>query len=420
MSSASVLLLTAASSASSSHSRRSSVSASVTIPGSPGLGVATRNRGSLPGPKSRGLGGIGGGLGEVEGLVVALGAIGEHKGMPDAELSVRAVTSSPYAPPARAPAVVLVPLEEHDSLTTPSAICFVSPMGSSWSRPDPASAPAAPRRARPVSSIELSGTASATAVERVVAHVKRVISELAGTNIPVIGACPAVQLYCVAHVHLAYTPSTTPLPPQIAYTLKSAGCVGVLSPPFTPDSVRAELTKVSPWSKSRSAPQALTKPLEPISDPLVVPPTPVRPSPAKPSLSLASLPAASTSYQTQPLSASSHMSTLPSLAPLVPPPPHLAARASYSCPHIYAPALPPCARRRSVDVGGLALALSGVAGHGSGWGGWAGAEDELALGVPSKGKAKPNISAPKRNYGDLGGHGEAMYVQFLSALGVDF
>lgn len=116
------------------------------------------------------------------------------------------------------------------------------------------------------------------------------------------------------------------------------------------------------------------------------------------------------------------MSALPSLAPLVPPPPHLAARASYSCPHIYAPALPPCARRRSVDVGGLALALSGVAGQGSGWGGWAAAEDELALGVPSKGKgkAKANISAPKRTYGDLGGNGEAMCVSFLLTLGVDF
>lgn len=69
-----------------------------------------------------------------------------------------------------------------------------------------------------------------------------------------------------------------------------------------------------------------------------------------------------------------------------------------------------------MDVGGLALALSGVAGHGGGWGGWAGAEDELALGVPSKGKAKPNVSAPKRNYGDLGGHGEAMYAELLSQM----
>jgi hypothetical protein len=119
---------------------------------------------------------------------------------------------------------------------------------------------------------------------------------------------------------------------------------------------------------------------------------------SKPSLSLASLPAASTSYQPPSETSASYMNSLPSLAPLVPPPPHLAARASYSCPHIYAPALPPCARRRSVDVGGLALALSGVVGHGGGWGGWAGAEEELLLGVPSakaKGKAKADSPTSK-------------------------
>jgi hypothetical protein len=414
MATSSVLLLTI-SNVSPAHSRRSSLSASVSLPGSPaaGAGPMSRNRGSLPGQRGWGLG-PGANLGGVESLLVALSGIGD-KGVPDVEVSVRTVTSSIVDPPARPPAVVLAPLEAHDTLTTPSAICFVPPMGSTWSSPDPAPASAAPRRPRPVSSIELSGTASGAAVERVVAHVKRVLSELAGTGIPVIGVCPRLLSISDAHVLVAYTPSTAPLPPQIAEAVKAAGCVDILSAPFTPESVRTALTKVRPWSMSRPTPQALAKPLGPISTPTVVPPTPVRSSLVKPSLSLASLPAASTSYQSQPHSASSHMSSLPSLAPLVPPPPHLAARASYSCPHIYAPALPPCARRRSVDVGGLALALSGVAGHGGGWGGWAGAEEELTLGVPSvkgKGKAKANTPPLKRSYGDLGGHGEAMYVHF--------
>ncbi|KAG8748476.1 3',5'-cyclic-nucleotide phosphodiesterase [Ceratobasidium sp. 414] len=398
MASRSVLLLTV-NNLSPAHSRRSSVSASVSLPGSPSVGVepTTRSRGSLPGQRGRGPGGIGGNLGGAEGLLVALSGIGD-KGVPDVGVSVRNVVSSSIVePPARPPTVVFVPLEAHDTLYTPSAICFVSPMGSTWSSPSPASPPSAPRRARPVSSIELSGTASTSAVERVVAHVKRAMNELAGTGIPVI----------------AYTPSQAKLPPQIVDAVKAAGCAEIISAPFTTDSVREVLTKVGPWSVS-SAPQALAKPFEPISIPKIVPPTP----PSKPSLTLASLPPASTSYQTQPTSASSHMSTLPSLAPLVPPPPHLAARASYSCPRIYAPALPPCSRRRSVDVGGLALALSGVAGHGGGWGGWAGAEEELTLGVPSadgKNRSKASTPTSKRRY-DVGGEGEAMYAELLSQM----
>jgi hypothetical protein len=181
--------------------------------------------------------------------------------------------------------------------------------------------------------------------------------------------------------------------------------VDILCPPFTPDSVRKALTKVPPWSESLSDSQVL----EPVSAPKIIVPITIRDPPAKPSLTLASLPSASTSYQTQPTSASSHMSTLPSLAPLIPPPPHLAARASYSCPHVYAPALPLCARRRSVDVGGLALAMSGTAGQGGGWGGWAGAEEELALGVPSrKSKVKADTPAPKRR--NNAGDDEVMYV----------
>ncbi|KAG9096117.1 hypothetical protein FS749_009107 [Ceratobasidium sp. UAMH 11750] len=394
----SVLLLTV-SNLPPAHSRRSSVSASVSLPGSPSVGVGPtiRSRGSLRGQRGRGLGGIGGNLGGAEGLVVALSGIGD-KGVPNVELSVRNVASwSIVEPPARPPTVVFAPLEAHDTLYTPSAICFVPPMGSTWSSPSPAPPSVPPRRPRPVSSIELSGTASASAVERVVAHVKRVMNELAGTGIPVI----------------AYTPSQAKLPPQIVDAVKAAGCAEIISAPFTTESVREVLTKVGPWSES-SAHQALAKPLEPISIPKLVPPTP----PSKPSLTLSSLPSASTSYQTQPTSASSHMSTLPSLAPLVPPPPHLAARASYSCPHIYAPALPPCARRRSVDVGGLALALSGVTGHGGGWGGWAGAEEELTLGVTSantKGKGGAGIPVPKRQY-DVGGEGEEMYAELLSQM----
>ncbi|KAJ1311820.1 hypothetical protein OPQ81_010281 [Rhizoctonia solani] len=287
----------------------------------------------------------------------------------------------------RPPALVLVPLEAHDTLTTPSAICFVPPMGSAWSAPDPK--PTAPRRPRPVSSIELSGNAGAVAVERVVAHVKRVVHELRGTGIPVV----------------AYTPSTAELPPQIRNAVESVGCTEILKPPFTPDSVREALTKVRPWPNARSTPpQDLTKPFESISTRI--------PRSTKPSLSLASLPTASTSYQPPSETSTSHMNSLPSLAPLVPPPPHLAARASYSCPHIYAPALPSCVRRRSVDVGGLALALSGVAGHGGGWGGWAGAEEELTLGLPSeKAKGKAKAETPKNLL-----QGDAMYAELLSQM----
>ncbi|KAG9126848.1 hypothetical protein FRC07_001705, partial [Ceratobasidium sp. 392] len=395
MSSRSVLLLTTSN---SSPSRRSSVSASVSLPGSPSVSTGpTRTRGSLPSQRARlgGIGGIGGSLGGAEGLVVALSGIGD-KGVPDLELSVRNVSSSIVESPAGPPTVVFAPLEAHDTLYTPSAICFVPAMGSTWSSPSPAPATITPRRPRPVSSIELSGTASASAVERVVAHVKRVMGELAGTGIPVI----------------AYTPSQADLPPQIVDAVKAAGCAEIIRAPFTTESVQEVLTKVGPWSVS-SAPRALAKPRAPIiSAPKIVPPTP----PTKPSLTLASLPSASTSYQTQPTSASSHMSTLPALAPLVPPPPHLAARASYSCPHIYAPALPPCARRRSVDVGGLALALSGVAGHGGGWGGWAGTEEEVNFGVPSdnaKGKAKAGTPL-KRQY--VGGEGDEMYAELLSQM----
>ncbi|CAE6495015.1 unnamed protein product [Rhizoctonia solani] len=361
MGGSSVLLLTVPASSSPAHSRRSSLSANTTMSASvPGTPAPTsngsgRSRGSLPGMRTRG-----GGLGGAEGLVVALG--GMDKGV---DLSVRGVNMSlSVSALARPPALVLVPLEAHDTLTTPSAICFVPPMGSAWSSPD--TKPAAPRRPRPVSSIELSGNASAAAVERVVAHVKRVVHELRGTSIPVV----------------AYTPSTAELPPQIRHAVESAGCSHILTPPFTPDSVQHTLTKVPSWSK----------PEEPITS-----------RASKPSLSLASLPA-STSYQPE-----TTMSSLPLLAPLVPPPPHLAARASYSCPHIYAPALPPCARRRSVDVGGLALALGGVAGQGGGWGGWAGAEDELALGVPAKAKAKPET--PKNPL-----QADAMYAELLSQM----
>ncbi|CAE6435846.1 unnamed protein product [Rhizoctonia solani] len=346
---------------------------SMSVPGTPATATngGNRSRGSLPGVRARG-----GGLGGAEGLVVALGGMGD-KGGPAVELSVRGVNMSLSPLPEPRPVLALVPLEAHDTLTTPSAICFVPPMGSVWSAPDPK--PAAPRRPRPVSSIELSGNASAAAVERVVAHVKRVALELRGTGIPVV----------------AYTPSTAELPPQIRNAVESVGCKHILKPPFTPDSVRETLTKVRSWPNARSTPaQALTKPSGSISS-----------RSAKPSLSLASLPAASTSYQPQ--SATSNMNSLPALAPLVPPPPHLAARASYSCPHIYAPALPPCVRRRSVDVGGLALALSG-AGHGGGWGGWAGAEEELSL-VPSKGKAK--AEAPKNLL-----QGDAMYAELLSQM----
>ncbi|CAE6434818.1 unnamed protein product [Rhizoctonia solani] len=369
-----VLLLTVPSNASPAHSRRSSLSAnmalSASVPGTPAMATTTTNggnrtRGSLPGLWSRG-----GGLGGAEGLVVALSGM-EDKGV---DVSVRAVNMSLSTLPDRPPALVLVPLEAHDTLTTPSAICFVPPMGSAWSSPDPK--PAAPRRPRPVSSIELSGNASATAVERVVAHVKKVVHELRGTGIPVV----------------AYTPSTAELPPQIRNAVESMGCTEILKPPFTPDSVRDTLTKVRPWPGS--------KPSESM---------PARTT--KPSLSLASLPAASTSYQ-PPESSTSHMNSLPSLAPLVPPPPHLAARASYSCPHIYAPALPPCVRRRSVDVGGLALALGSAAGQGGGWGGWAGADEELELGVPSaKAKGKAKAEAPKNLL-----QGDAMYAELLSQM----
>ncbi|CAE7220044.1 unnamed protein product [Rhizoctonia solani] len=361
----SVLLLTVQTSGSPAHSRRSSLSANMTlsmsVPGTPSPTTNGRSRGSLPGVRARG-----GGLGGAEGLVVALSGMGD-KGV---DLSVRGVNMSLCPLPDPRPGLVLIPLEAHDTLTTPSAICFVPPMGSNWSSPDPK--PAAPRRPRPVSSIELSGNAGATAVERVVAHVKRVVHELRGTGIPVV----------------AYTPSTAELPPQIRNAVESVGCTQILRPPFTPDSVRETLTKV-PWPNARSN----------------VPIT----RPSKPSLSLASLPAASTSYQ--PESSASNMNSLPLLAPLVPPPPHLAARASYSCPHIYAPALPPCARRRSVDVGGLALALSGVAGHGGGWGGWARAEEELALGVPAKAKGKAKADSPKNPL-----QADAMYAELLSQM----
>ncbi|KAG8729500.1 3',5'-cyclic-nucleotide phosphodiesterase [Ceratobasidium sp. 423] len=381
MSGSSVLLLTVPSSTSPAHSRRSSLSAnltmSVSVPGTPatansGTG-AGRSRGSLPGMRTRG-----GGLGGAEGLVVALGGMGD-KGGPVMDLSVQGVNMSLSTLPDRPPALVLVPLEAHDTLTTPSALCFVPPMGSAWSSPD--SKPAAPRRPRPVSSIELSGNAGAAAVERVVAHVKRVVHELRGTGIPVV----------------AYTPSTAELPPQIRNAVESVGCSQILKPPFTPDSVQDALTKVHLWPNA--LPQ-MAKPFEPIS----------RPRSSKPSLSLASLPAASTSYQ-PPGSSTSNMNSLPLLTPLVPPPPHLAARASYSCPHIYAPALPPCARRRSVDVGGLALAL-GAAGQGGGWGGWAGAEEELALDVPSaKAKGKAKAETPKNPI-----QCDAMYAELLSQM----
>ncbi|KAB5592402.1 hypothetical protein CTheo_4166 [Ceratobasidium theobromae] len=251
--------------------------------------------------------------------------------------------------------LVLVPLEAHDTLTTPSAMCFVPAMGTAWSRA--ADVPSAPRRPRPVSSIELSGTAGAAAVERVVAHVKRVARELAGTGIPLIGA--SIVLGSVRSRVAAYTPSGAPLPPQIASAVEATGCRAILAPPFSPEAVGAALAMA-------------------------------RPATPRPTLSLAALPRAPSS---PPLPSS----PLPPLAPLVPPP-HLAARASYSCPHMYAPALPPCVRRRSVDVGGLALALSGVGGHGGGWGGWAGAEDELALAV--KGQAKS----------------DAMYAELLSQM----
>ncbi|KAH7345359.1 hypothetical protein B0J17DRAFT_712954 [Rhizoctonia solani] len=351
---------------------------SVSVPGTPATttngSIGNRGRGSLPGLWTRG-----GGLGGAEGLVVALSGM-EDKGGPIVDLSVRAVNMSLSALPDRPPVLVLVPLEAHDTLTTPSAICFVPPMGSAWSSPDPK--PAAPRRPRPVSSIELSGNTSAAAVERVVAHVKKVIHELRGTGIPVV----------------AYTPSTAELPPQIRNAVESMGCTHILKPPFTPDSVREALTKVRPWPNARSTQQPWSKPSGAIYS-----------HTSKPSLSLASLPAASTSYE-QP--ESSTMNSLPSLAPLVPPPPHLAARASYSCPHIYAPALPPCVRRRSVDVGGLALALGSAAGQGGGWGGWAAAEEELALDVPSaKAKGKAKAEPPKNPL-----QGDAMYAELLSQM----
>ncbi|KAG8712762.1 3',5'-cyclic-nucleotide phosphodiesterase [Ceratobasidium sp. 395] len=388
----SVLLLTV-SSQSPAHSRRSSLSASVSLPGSPAVGTgptAARSRGSLPGQRMR-VGGPGTNLGGAEGLVVALGGIGDKGGVPDVEVSVRNVAGHAIVDRARPPAVVFAPLEAHDTIFTPSAICFVPPMGAAWSAPAPSPAPSAPHRPRPVSSIELSGRAGPSAVERVVAHVKRVVGELAGTGIPVI----------------AYTPSHGELPPQIVDAVKAAGCAEIISPPFTSESVTQVLTKVGPWS---SAPQVtLAKSLERISTPKNIA------TPNKPSLTLASLPSASTSYQTQPTSASSHMSTLPALAPLVPPPPHLAARASYSCSHIYAPAFPPCARRRSVDVGGLALALGGAAGQGGGWGGWAGTEEEVNFGVPSaKGKGKAS-TPPKHQFG-IAGQGEEMYAELLSEM----
>ncbi|CEL57346.1 hypothetical protein RSOLAG1IB_02085 [Rhizoctonia solani AG-1 IB] len=388
----SVLLLTVQPNASPQHSRRSSLSANMTlsmsgsgsVPGTPATANgANRTRGSLPGVRSRA-----GGLGGAEGLVVALSGMAD-KGGPVVDLSVRGVNMSLSTLPDRPPVLVLVPLEAHDTLFTPSAICFVPPMGSAWSAPDPK--PAAPRRPRPVSSIELSGNAAPAAVERVIAHVKRVIHELSGTGIPVV----------------AYTPSTAELPPQIRNAVEALGCTEILKPPFTPDSVREVLTKVRPWPNARSTQPGLRKPSEPI-------PSRMSLHSSKPSLSLASLPAASTSYQPPSETSASYMNSLPSLAPLVPPPPHLAARASYSCPHIYAPALPPCARRRSVDVGGLALALSGVAGHGGGWGGWAGAEEELLLGVPSakaKGKAKADSPTSK-----IPIQGDAMYAELLSQM----
>ncbi|CAE6369823.1 unnamed protein product [Rhizoctonia solani] len=390
----SVLLLTVQSSESPQHSRRSSLSANMmlslsggaggTVAGTGGTPGGNRSRGSLPGARTRG-----GGLGGAEGLVVALSGMAD-KGGPVLDLSVRSVNMSLSTLPDRPPVLVLAPLEAHDTLFTPSAICFVPPMGSAWSAPDPK--PAAPRRPRPVSSIELSGNASAAAVERVIAHVKRVVYELSGTGIPVV----------------AYTPSTAELPPQIRNAVEALGCTEILKPPFTPDSVRHSLTKVRPWPNARSTQQpGLTKPSDSISPRMSL-------HSSKPSLSLASLPAASTSYQPPPESSISHMNSLPSLAPLVPPPPHLGARASYSCPHIYAPALPPCVRRRSVDVGGLALALSGVAGHGGGWGGWAGAEEELSLGVPSakaKGKAKADSPTSK-----IPIQSDAMYAELLSQM----
>ncbi|KAG9104565.1 3',5'-cyclic-nucleotide phosphodiesterase [Ceratobasidium sp. 370] len=272
MSGGSVLLLTV-NTLSAAHSRRSSVSTSVSLPGSPSMSVGPtmRSRGSLPGQGGRGLGGIGGNLGGAEGLLVALSGI-RDKGVPEVEVSVRNVASSSIVePPTRPPTVVFAPLEAHDTLYTPSAICFVPSMGSTWSSPSPAPPSSTPRRPRPVSSIELSGTTSTGAVERVVAHVKRVMNELAGTEIPVI----------------AYTPSQAKLPPQIVDAVKAAGCAEIISAPFTTDSVREVLTKVGPWSVS-SAPQALAKPLEPISISKIVPPPP----PSKPSLTLSSLPSA--------------------------------------------------------------------------------------------------------------------------------
>ncbi|QRV91058.1 hypothetical protein RhiJN_19076 [Ceratobasidium sp. AG-Ba] len=266
-------------------------------------------------------------------------------------------------------------------------------MGSNWSAPSPTSPPPAPRRPRPVSSIELSGAASASAVERVVAHVKRVIAELGGPRFQSLVRLATCERF-FAHVYAAYTPSAPPLPPQIEEAAKAAGCVDILCAPFTPDSVRKALTKVPPWSESLSIPQALAEPLEPISVPKIIPPISIREPSAKPLLSLASLPSASTSYQTQPLSVFQHVYFALSCATC-----SSASSPGRSC-LLFLPACicissSLCVRRRSVDVGGLALALSGVAGHGGGWGGWAGAEEELALGVPSgKVKAKAGATAP--------------------------